>query len=147
MCSFWKAWNQKFPKSKPVSKSVAGCISDNDIANAFADAFSQTFIPNDSFTQNKHDILFNNLYGKYKSEFDTDPCIIDDIVNAVKKLKLVKSAGCDNIVAEHIHYAHPIVLSCLCRLFNLIMHSGVVPDDFGVGIVIPLLKSNDLVSR
>jgi len=48
--------------------------------------------------------------------------------------------------AEHVTLAHPVIGVYLSLLFNILFqHSMVplVPDDFGRGIVIPLLKNLD----
>ena len=50
------------------------------------------------------------------------------------------------MVAEHLHYAHPIVVSCMFYLINLMLIHRVVPDAFGEGLIIPLLKDNNLDS-
>jgi len=55
--------------------------------------------------------------------------------NISVQLKKSKAAGADNISAE---YVNPNVVFYLCNLFNLIMHHGYVPAQFGSGI--PLIK-------
>jgi len=42
--------------------------------------------------------------------------------------------------AEHALYANPNVVFHLCNLFNLIIHHGFVPAQFGSGIINPLIK-------
>jgi len=54
-------------------------------------------------------------------------------------LKRGKAAGVDGLMAEHIWYAHPDIMV----VYNVIYKHSVVPDDFGKGIVIPLLKNVD----
>jgi len=56
-------------------------------------------------------------------------------------MKKGKAARIDADTTEHITLAHPVIVVQLALLFN-ILHS-VVPDDFGRGIVIPLLKNPD----
>ena len=66
---------------------------------------------------------------------------IEDVDSAIKdNLKLGKAAGIDNIVAEHIVYAHPAVVFHLTKLFNLIICHGYVPNTFGHSIIVPLIK-------
>ena len=59
-------------------------------------------------------------------------------------MKLGKAAGAVNIEAEHLIYAHPILCVLLSLLFNCMIIHGRVPHAFGIGIVIPLLKDNQL---
>jgi hypothetical protein len=56
--------------------------------------------------------------------------------------------GCDNLTLEHVIYSHPSVVWHLCRLFNLMLKHGYVPNQFGRGIIIPLVKDKhgDLTS-
>ena len=51
-----------------------------------------------------------------------------------------KAAGFDNLTIEHILYSHPSINFHLCKLFNLMLKHGYVPDEFGRGIIIPLVK-------
>jgi len=45
---------------------------------------------------------------------------------------------CDGITKEH----HPAVVIHLQFLFNCILMHGCVPDPFGVGVVVPLIKDS-----
>ena len=56
-------------------------------------------------------------------------------------MKTGKAAGIDGIVMEHIKHSHPIVFVILTTMFNLIILSGYVPNDVGVGVTTPIPKS------
>ena len=58
-----------------------------------------------------------------------------------------KSAGIDGIVTEHLRHAHPILILLLAKLFNIIIMFGYVPDAFGLGIIVPILKPNKIVTK
>ena len=60
--------------------------------------------------------------------------------NCIHKLKLGKASGRDGLSAEHLANAHPMLTLQLCVLFRSMANHCTVPDDFGKGIVIPLLK-------
>ena len=49
-------------------------------------------------------------------------------------------------MAEHLVFSHPIVCVLLSLLFRFIVVYRFVPDDFGAGLVVPLLKSENLDS-
>ena len=67
--------------------------------------------------------------------------LISDVNNVIcNSLKKGKAAGIDNITAEHVIYSDPMIAVHLCNLFNLVIHHGYVPAQFGSGIVIPLIK-------
>ena len=46
----------------------------------------------------------------------------------VSHSKCGKTGGIDNIMAEHILYAHPALISHLTKLFNLKLIHGYVPS-------------------
>ena len=47
-------------------------------------------------------------------------------------------------MAEHLKFAHPILISVLKKLFNLLLKTGFVPDAFGIGLVFPIPKNSNL---
>ena len=58
----------------------------------------------------------------------------------IRDLKRGKAAGHDDLTAEHLQNYHPLLMVLLSLLFNMIILYGIVPDDFGKGIIIPSLK-------
>jgi hypothetical protein len=66
---------------------------------------------------------------------------VEEIDTAVRNnLKLGKAAGIDNIVVEHIIYAHPSIIYHLTKVFNLMIIHGYAPNKFGYAIIVPLIK-------
>jgi len=63
--------------------------------------------------------------------------LIDKCMCSMKK---GKACGPDNLCMEHLVYAHPSLLLHVKLLFQLILKHGFVPDSFGFGISIPLIK-------
>ena len=63
------------------------------------------------------------------------------IQECIEGLKKGKAAGLDGLVAEH--FAHPILTVHLSCLFTMLYKHSLVPDEFGRGIVIQLLKNVD----
>ena len=62
---------------------------------------------------------------------------MDHCLNNMRK---DKACGPDNLCAEHLIYAHPSVAIHLRRLFMLTLQHGFVPNSFGSGVSIPLVK-------
>jgi len=60
--------------------------------------------------------------------------------NALASLKLGKAAGYDGLTTESLHYRHPVIFIYLKLLFNMMSMHKYVPDDFGVGVVVPVVK-------
>jgi hypothetical protein len=51
-----------------------------------------------------------------------------------------RACGPDNLSAEHLQYAPPSLTIYLKLMFNAIFTDSFVPDKFGLGFIIPLLK-------
>ena len=65
---------------------------------------------------------------------------METIDKCVRKLSSGKACGPDGLSAEHLKFAHPSLVIHLCALFRAIVASGRVPDAFGSGIIVPLIK-------
>ena len=65
-----------------------------------------------------------------------------DVKNAIKELKLGKSAGMDNLSSEHYRYASDRLCILFSLLFNSMLTHGYVPSHMMDSIIIPLLKDN-----
>ncbi|MEW8547927.1 MAG: reverse transcriptase family protein [Candidatus Thiodiazotropha sp.] len=68
---------------------------------------------------------------------------IDEINNAVKKLKNNKATGLDTVSNEMLKAAQSYLGPCLLKLFNACLSSGQYPSQWSDGYIIPLHKSND----
>ena len=55
-------------------------------------------------------------------------------------IKLGKACGPDVRSAEHLVHAHPSLVIHICFLFRSKILHGFVPDKFGVGLIVPLVK-------
>ena len=51
-----------------------------------------------------------------------------------------KACGPDDLSAEHLLYAHPSLIVHLKLLFSSIFSHGFVPDCFGAGTIVPVIK-------
>jgi len=65
----------------------------------------------------------------------------------IRDLKRGKAAGHDDLTAEHLQNSHPLLMVLLSLLFNMIILYGIVPDDFGKGIIIPLINKKAVLSQ
>ena len=138
MPQFWKVWNRKFRKNVSKQVIIDGYCNDADIANVFADNFKKVYSV-DLIDHDLHDLNFleDNMN---ESQCNNNLCSVEEIDNAIRNLKKGKACGPDDISAEHLVNAHPSLIIHLKLLFNMIFLHGFVPDDFGIGIIIPLVK-------
>jgi Reverse transcriptase (RNA-dependent DNA polymerase) len=143
---FWKIWKNKFGNKTVLSSVVEGFTDSQSIANGFASYFADVCKtePVDCFRTQ----LFEKRLSAYRStitskDMQVDVEILDIIVRGLKK---GKAAGVDSLVAEHIQFCHPAIISILVILFKLMIKFEHVPAAFGLGITIPIPK-NDLKSN
>lgn len=110
--------------------------NDHDIANAFATFFrnvytSPTVNPN-VVTDSKYDSFhLNTFYIERKS-----------ILRKLKELNVTKSTGPDDIPPSLIKSCRLAFLEPLYILFNKSLSSGVFPDEWKKGIIVPIYKEN-----
>ena len=143
--SFWKSWKSKFRNNKKT-QVVGGACDPGIIANKFAAFFKSVCTSN---SQEKHAAFRNEFYAQfdtYSGHTHVPILTVNDVDNCIRKLKLGKAAGYDGITVEHLLYSHPILVVLTTFLFNACTQHGYVPNDFAFGLLIPLLKSNDLDS-
>lgn len=65
---------------------------------------------------------------------------------AVKNLKTSKSPGSDNILNEHIKYTINAFSPIYIQLFNLILDTGVIPDSWVLGDILPIYKNKGSIN-
>ena len=70
----------------------------------------------------------------------------DEILKAVKSLKLGKSAGLDGLVPEMFVYGIEYILPLINRFFNRLFSTGDFPESWGKSILVPLHKKGSLDS-
>jgi hypothetical protein len=130
--NFWKTWKRKSGSKCINIQQVAGLRDNQSIADKFAEHFSGV---NACITKQNESYIV-------ESSVNMQDCYlnIEDVECAIRALKLGKAAGDDNISLEHLVYAHPSIVSHLKRLFYMILCHGHVPDKFGSGIIVPILK-------
>ena len=141
---FWKVWNSKLGTRKVLPTCVDGKRTECEIAQEFAKYFSSA-CSNNSLQRNQELMRqFNARKADYVGCVRSDEFLlsIERVDKAISKLKLGKSSGLDNITAEHIVYAHPIIVQIFQLLFNLLIKYEYVPNDFGINITVPILKSD-----
>jgi len=115
-----------------------------DIANKFADVFANACSPfsaehfntaRSKFFDKRFDLLSCNM-SKHSE------CSISFVDDIIQKLKRNKAASLDGLAAEHILYSHPVAVSVITKLINLMLRFEYIPDAFGFSVTIPLPKDN-----
>jgi len=86
---------------------------------------------------------FHCQFDKYRGDAELLHCNVELVDDCIKDLKRAKTARHDELTAKHLLHAHPILVTLLSLLFNMLAVNGMVPRDFGKGIIIPLIKNSD----
>ena len=140
--SFWKSWNAIYNNKPTVSNPIGGKSDPVSIANCFRDHYANIYT--DSSTNATFVSEFKMAYNEaYCGDLNSENCTavdIETIEECIKSLKCNKAAGHDGVRAEHILHAHPAVVLHLKLLFTMIITHRFIPDAFGSGIIIPILK-------
>jgi len=145
---FWKCWNSKFENKSLRIPQVNGLVDSQQIADKFATHFAESC---SNLTQSGSAHLADLYRSKrpkyvgapFLDEYNFDAELVENIV---ADLKRGKAAGLDKITAEHLKHCHPLLPCILAKLFNWMMQTGHVPDEFGLSYTVPLLKSNTVTS-
>ena len=140
---FWKTWSRKMHSNIEKDVNLNGSNDPIQVANSFASHFKTIYY--DSSTNCEARDEYDNLVSGISLDQvnnDVSPYLINvEIVDkCIRKLKLGKACGPDKLTAEHLLNAHPSVVVHLSLLFRNIAFHGYVPNDFGAGIIVPLLK-------
>ena len=90
-------------------------------------------------TDDVPDILTNDT-------FNGDPILNDlitrdEIHSAIKNLKNNKSNGVDLILNEFLKHAETKLLDTFVLLFNVILLTGFIPEDWAIGVIKPIYKN------
>ena len=65
---------------------------------------------------------------------------VSDVEKGLNCLKLGKASDCD-VSKESIMYSRPVIIIHMRLLFNMICEHSYVPDRFGTGVTVPVVKN------
>ena len=82
------------------------------------------------FNQDSTNSLFNDSF------------TTDDVSRMIRTLKNNKSCGMDQIINEYLKNCPPKCILLFTELFNVILDSGLFPEQWSVGIIKPLYKKS-----
>jgi hypothetical protein len=64
-----------------------------------------------------------------------------DVLEAIKCLKNNKACSTDMIINEFLKHSRNKLLPVFVKLFNIIFDSGIIPDCWSEGIIVPIYKN------
>ena len=153
--NFWKCWKSKFETVNKSNKIINGLSDESEIAEAFAEYFCKICTTSNE-QQNSH---LRSVYRNKRQSY-IGGCFLDsykfdiELIETVSsQMKRGKAAGLDELTIEHIVNSHPVLMSILTRLFNLIMSTGydlclmVMFPTASVFVLLCLYLSQNVVQR
>ena len=120
---FWKCWSSKFKRNITKDVFINGSNKNVDVANSFANHFQSVYCntcASDSSAAKKEfeTLLGNSPYMNECSSNVSSIINIELIDKCLRKLKLGKACGPDDLSTEHLVHAHPSLVLYLCVLFR-----------------------------
>ncbi|XP_071138823.1 DNA-directed RNA polymerase subunit beta-like [Mytilus edulis] len=130
---FWKIWNKVKHKNN--------CnITTESLFTFFKD------INKNKYEGDTYDI--NNDVGQESSNSMLNESITaEEILKAIKHIKNNKSSGDDMIVNEYISSSIDCMIDIYVYIFNIIFDSGILPEAWIIGNVIPVFKNKGRYRR
>ena len=126
-------------------KELAHVKPANIALSSFEEYFKAINNPPDPFFAPDEDILYFNeryvndefsiMFEELKLNFSQN-----EILQSIKQLKTNKSGGPDKIINEFFIHGKHVLVPVLCNLFNKLFESGVFPEEWSEGYIIPLHK-------
>ena len=141
---FWKCWRSKFDKNIKIN-GVDGLFCDQHIADKFQQHFSGVSEANDPEIAENLRATFSQRLNSYCGlpMTSNNPVTTEIVSKILDRLPRGKAAGLDGITTEHLTNSCPIISCILAKLFNLMIRSRYVPQDFSLSYTIPLPKVKD----
>ena len=145
--TFWKMWKNKFGGKITSANLVEGHSDESLIANEFANFFGKPVE-----TDAQQNCLFKQQFSDRLLSFDLDhsfaPGIEIELVDSLLyKMSEGKAAGIDKLTCKHIQNSHPIVISTITKLFNLMLLHNYVPNDLAVELSFQFQKIKKIGDR
>ena len=133
-------------RTKPSNKGQNNAITIDNLATYFTDKFGESRVQNE-FIQSADARVQETYDDKLCNSNVMKQTVIpfQSVKRYIKQLNTNCSPGVDCVTSEHLKYASnssiPLHLS---KMLSLCITYGIVPDSFYQGLLIPVLKKNDI---
>ena len=87
---------------------------------------------------------FNNSATEINDDFLDKDFTMQELDQAIKKLKNNKSPGSDNIINEFLMNNTLLFKTALLCIFNVILSTGYFPSSWTLGLIVPIHKNGDV---
>lgn len=130
--------NKQYEIKQVKGKNNEIITDDQEIMQRWKEYFNE-LLNNHQYRQEdrEEEIEFTEHYERL------EPITIEEIEESIKKLKRGKSAGHDRISPEMIINLGKYGKELLLKIFNEAWEKAIVPDDWKIGVLIPIHKKGD----
>jgi hypothetical protein len=134
----WKEVKKIKGRNNFAPANIDGVTSDYDISNTFSEKYRNLYnsVPYDQGKMNDIQHEINNRLNS-SHEYNVS---VDDVVSAIKRLKLGKSDGEEGLNSDHIINGPHLLYVFLTIIFNCMLIHGVSPDSMIIGTMVPIPK-------
>ncbi len=150
--NYWLEVKKINKTKKPMIAEINGLTSASDVANLFADQYSELYSSVQSEPDQLSDIrmLVNNSISQICKRYDDSQCnkhklfpIIDmsHVATAVKALNSGKNDSIDNVYSDSFKHASEFYVYCISLIFNCMLCHGYAPNSFLGSTVVPIPKN------
>ena len=94
-----------------------------------------------SENEKEQEIDFDSVDRKNVHNILNSPITEEEFLRVVKNFKSNKASGYDDIVNEHIKSTINIILPIYCKLFNIVLNSGLIPESWSDGVFFSIYKN------
>ena len=101
---------------------------------------------NEASTSDRTDNLHDNIFNVEDNPELDYPFTEGEICKVIKSLKCNKACGSDAVLNEFIISTVDIFLPIYIRLFDYILQSGKIPNDWVIGEILPIYKNKEDVN-
>ena len=112
------------------TKSKIGNISLGSFENHFKNLNDNNIEPTDVMSQGDNPTANDLSFNQPISEVE--------IHRTIKLMKNGKAGGTDNIIKEFLKNSPKEMIRLICNYFNLILDTGIVPDTWTIGLIVPI---------
>lgn len=133
-------WNGKYYRGDArfdaIRNHLASCFKDTDY----------TFSKNTADIHDRVTSIFNTFYTSLHEDKWNDffEFTLDEVYTAIMKLDDKKDSGPMKIQTTYIKFNVGIITPILTNIFNAILHTGIIPDDWKISYLTPIPKRGDL---
>ena len=134
--AFWTEIKKINNASTPLATTVNGVTGSRAITDMWQDYF-QKLLNSSKDTSSK---AFLHTALSDSEDYYFERFTPSNIIDAMRSLKNGKSAGMDNVYAEHFKFAHDSVAVLLSLCFNAMFIHGYIPQGVMDTILVPIIK-------